>query len=230
MTIRYFFCAATKQHVSDFTPESATTSIQAPAGYRFRFGRAPMDLIRYRVIRIGVLFVWGVLFLLAAVPAWSDAASGVSAAGKGPVPAKLGLTGTGELQISKTDRCPVCGMFPARRPTYAAAMVLKDGRTFYFCSNGCLLRTWHLTATHLGVSAESVAHMAVHDYFSGAVIDAHDAWWVAGSNAVGPMGRAFVALRTSGAADAFKERHGGEHTFKLEQLDERLFKAIFSIQ
>jgi nitrous oxide reductase accessory protein NosL len=167
----------------------------------------------------------GLLFWLAAVPAWSD-----SAPGKGPVPAKYGLTMEGELRLSKTDRCPVCGMFPARRPKHAAAMVLKDGRTFYFCSNGCLLRTWHLTATHLGVSADAVADLVVRDYFSGEPIDAHDAWWVAGSDAIGPMGRAFVALRTPAAVEAFKNRHGGKEVFTLDQLDERLFKAIFSIQ
>jgi copper chaperone NosL len=181
-------------------------------------------------ISMQLLCLCGVFFLFAAGPVMSDSAAGAAAGGKGPVPAQQGVTAGGELQLSKTDRCPVCGMFPAKRPKHAAAMVLKDGRTYYFCGNGCLLRTWHRTRTHLGVSHDAVAHMVVRDYFSGSPIDAYTAWWVAGSDVVGPMGRAVVALRTPKEVEVFKNRHGGEHVFTLSQLNDRLFTSIFSVQ
>ena len=56
------------------------------------------------------------------------------------------------MQIGSHDRCPVCGMFPAKRPKNAAAMALADGRVFYFCGNGCLLRTWRNSGKYLGVA------------------------------------------------------------------------------
>ena len=167
------------------------------------------------------LIVGVFLCILITSQAWSDAGTGPRAAG-------LGLTTDGDLRISAGDRCPVCGMFPAKRPKGAAAMVLKYGRTFYFCGNGCLLRTWHHIDTHLGVFKETVDRMVVRDYFSGAAVDARKGWWVAGSDVTGPMGRALVVLDSKSAVDAFKSRHGGRQVFQLEQLDDQLFKAIFS--
>lgn len=147
--------------------------------------------------------------------------------GKGPHAALKTVDADGHMQFSKEDRCPVCGMFPAKRPKNAAAMVLKDGRTFYFCGNGCLLRTWRHSDRHLKVPAESIQRMVVQDYFSGAPLDAEKAWWVAGSDVVGPMGPALVALRTEQEMERFKARHGGRKVFRLEQIDDALWADLF---
>ena len=119
-------------------------------------------------------------------------------------------------------------MFPVKYPKSAAAMQLKDGRTFYFCSNGCLLRTWRRTHLHLGVAKQAIARMTVRDYFSGAPLDAQRAWWVAGSDVIGPMGPAIVALSSEKDVSAFKARHGGRHVFQLSAMDDGLWKALFS--
>lgn len=184
--------------------------------------------MRFDAATCVVMFV-GLLLLLTGAPARSGELPG-AAAGQGPLPAREGLGDGGAFNLSKSDRCPVCGMFPARRPKHAAAMVLRDGRTYYFCSNGCLLRAWHLSETHLGVAADAVNQMRVRDYFSGLTVSAEAVWWVAGSDVIGPMGRAFVALDSPGAVKAFKERHGGSHVFKLEQVDQQLFDTLFAIQ
>ena len=60
------------------------------------------------------------------------------------------------MTLSESDRCPVCAMFPARRPQTAAAMTLKSGETFYFCGNGCLLRTWLRPSVYLGRSQAEI--------------------------------------------------------------------------
>ena len=64
------------------------------------------------------------------------------AAEGGPAAARQPLAADGQMILSPSDRCPVCAMFPARHPQTAAAMTLSSGETFYFCTNGCLLRTW----------------------------------------------------------------------------------------
>ncbi|MEJ2038247.1 MAG: nitrous oxide reductase accessory protein NosL [Desulfosarcinaceae bacterium] len=153
----------------------------------------------------------------------SDAGSG-----RGPRPAQLGLGPDDALRPSPGDHCPVCGMFPARMPRYASALVLQDGRTFYFCSNRCLLQSWRHSRTHLGVPPEAIGQMRVLDYFNGAVVDAHQAWWVAGSDAIGPMGPAVVALTSPKAVEIFRKRHGGSLVFQLHQVDEALWKKIIA--
>ena len=86
-------------------------------------------------------------------------------------------------------------MFPARRPQTAAAMTLKSGETFYFCGNGCLLRTWLRSNGLPGKNLRRrLIGLVVRDYFSGQPVDGRAATWVAGSDVIGPMGPAIIAL------------------------------------
>ncbi|HSO19365.1 MAG TPA: nitrous oxide reductase accessory protein NosL [Desulfosarcina sp.] len=147
-------------------------------------------------------------------------------AGGGPVPAQKPLAPDGRMQLSGADRCPVCAMFAARYPRTAAAMTLTSGETFYFCTNGCLLRTWLRPMAYLGRPRTAIARLTVRDYFSGRSVDAHHAVWVAGSDVVGPMGSAVVALEDAGQLNAFTRRHGAETVFRLDELDDALWRRI----
>jgi nitrous oxide reductase accessory protein NosL len=152
--------------------------------------------------------------------------SHVLAADNGPTPAVKPLSADGELAVSESDRCPVCAMFPARHPRSVAAMILKSGETYYFCSNGCLLRTWLRPTVYLRRDREDIDRLVVQDYFSGKPIDGRTATWVAGTDVVGPMGPAIIALGDAGQLATFKKRHGGSTVFDLEQLDDDLWKHI----
>ena len=130
------------------------------------------------------------------------------------------------MTLSESDRCPVCAMFPARRPQTAAAMTLKSGETFYFCGNGCLLRTWLRPTIYLGKKQDAIDRLVVQDYFSGRPIDGRTATWVAGSDVVGPMGPAIIVLGDPDQLAAFKSRHGGKTVFTFDQVDDQLWKQI----
>lgn len=177
---------------------------------------------------IGIVLALGFLILPLFGPVGAQAsAKDPAASGNAPSAARHALTDRGQMQISNDDRCPVCGMFPAKRPKSAAAMVLSDGRAFYFCGNGCLLRTWRNPATYLNTPRTSIQRMVVQDYFTGTAIDAHEAWWVAGSDVVGPMGPALVALKTEKEVTQFKNRHGGKKVFQLSDMDDALWNTLF---
>jgi len=153
-------------------------------------------------------------------------AATVCGAESGPAPALRSLSAEGSLHLSASDRCPVCAMFPARQPRAAAAMTLKTGETYYFCSNGCLLRAWLRPTAYLGKKKATIDRLVVLDYFSGKPIDARKATWIAGSDVVGPMGPAIVALDDAGQLAAFKKRHGGQTVFRFNQLDDALWRKI----
>ena len=148
------------------------------------------------------------------------------AAEGGPLPARQTLTADGRMQISDVDRCPVCAMFPARYPQTAAAMTLKSGQTFYFCTNGCLLRTWLRPMVYVGRPPSAIDGLVVRDYFTGLPVDARMATWVAGSDVIGPMGPAIIALGDAGHLETFKKRHGAAIVFRFDQLDDALWKRI----
>lgn len=144
----------------------------------------------------------------------------------GPAAALHPLSVDGQLTPDDADRCPVCAMFPARRPEAAAALTLKSGETFYFCGNGCLLRTWLRPSVYLGKKQAQIDRLVVRDYFSGRPIDGRSATWVAGSDVVGPMGPAIIALGDAAQLETFKKRHGGKTVFTLDQLNDALWQTI----
>jgi len=143
-----------------------------------------------------------------------------------PIAAKLPLTADGHMQISDQDRCPVCAMYPIKRPRSAAAMALTNGDVYYFCGNGCLLRTWLRPQTYIGQAADKIDRLVALDYFSGQPIDARKASWIAGSDVVGPMGPALIALGNRAHVSVFQKRHGGATVFALDELDDTLWQQI----
>jgi copper chaperone NosL len=165
----------------------------------------------------------GSVLVTAALVLLSNAA--LSADG-GPAHALKSLSADGQMTLSESDRCPVCAMFPARRPQTAAAMTLKSGETYYFCGNGCLLRTWLRPTVYLNQPRVAIDRLVVRDYFSGQPIDGRTATWVAGSDVVGPMGPAIIALGDAAQLEIFKTRHGGKTVFTLDQVDDALWKKI----
>lgn len=165
------------------------------------------------------------LAILAGIALTLPPGTGVDAKG-GPIPAREPLDAQGGLQLDASDRCPVCAMYPARRPESAAAMTLTSGETFYFCGNGCLLRTWLRSTVYLGRSRDQIDRIVVHDYFSGEPVDGRKATWVAGSDIIGPMGPAIVALGDADQLETFTKRHGGKTVFTFDQVDDALWKRI----
>jgi len=145
---------------------------------------------------------------------------------RGPEPALHALTIDGAMPLSPSDRCPVCAMFPAKRPRSAAAMSMKNRDTFYFCGNGCLLRAWLRPMVYLGQKRGDIDRLVVLDYFSGLPIDARKAIWIAGSDVIGPMGPAIVALIDEGQLATFKKRHGGKIVFHFDEVDDDLWRQI----
>ena len=145
----------------------------------------------------------------------------------GPLtPARVPLDADGTMHISPQDRCPVCAMRPARYPKSACAIQLTDGRTFYFCETGCMLRSWLHPDIHLGAAAGTLKRIVVREYFTGGYLDGHAAVWVAGSDVIGPMGPMIVPLYGEDHLAVFKRRHGGKTVFRLGDLNEALWRNI----
>lgn len=144
----------------------------------------------------------------------------------GPRPGAQPLTSAGQMQPQPGDRCPVCAMPVDQHRKLVAALELTDGRTYYFCGTGCLLRTWLHPEQLLRVPREQLSRAVVREHFTGRPLDARSVVWIAGSDVVGPMGPAFVPLADEAAAATFRRRHGGQHTFSLDELTDELWLTM----
>jgi nitrous oxide reductase accessory protein NosL len=136
----------------------------------------------------------------------------------GPHPGLKPLDESGAMRISRPDRCPMCAMQVSKYQKFACAVQLIDGRTFYFCSAGCMIRSWVQPEIFLGVKKAELKRTVVQDYFSGEQVSGEAVFWVAGSDVIGPMGPALIPLKSESHLDAFKTRHGAKTVFRLSEI------------
>ncbi|MHB1093890.1 nitrous oxide reductase accessory protein NosL [Thiobacillus sp.] len=108
-------------------------------------------------------------------------------------------------------RCPVCGMYPARYPRWAAQTIFRDGAAHYFDSPVNLFDFLHTVDRYdRRYSLDDVAASYVRDYSSGQWIEAEHAFFVHGSDVTGPMRNADLPVFSSrNAADGFARQHRG---------------------
>jgi copper chaperone NosL len=143
------------------------------------------------------------------------------------VPAVQGLDADLTMHPAQADRCPVCAM-STHDKKLPAAIALKDGRTFYFCGPGCMIRAWLDPKTHLGVEKSALERAVATDFLTGKHVDAEQAYWVLGSDVVGPMGPMPAPLADQQAVDAFQKRHGGKRVFMLKEMTPEKWRALIS--
>ncbi len=108
-------------------------------------------------------------------------------------------------------RCPVCGMYPARYPRWAAQTIFRDGAAHYFDSPVNLFDFLHKVSRYdRRYTLDDVAVSYVRDLESGQWIEAGQAFFVHGSDVTGPMRNADLpAFASRQAADTFVGQHRG---------------------
>lgn len=149
-------------------------------------GRAPVPLVDTDEVCV------------VAPPTPYDPASGLALHAPRPVPPEA--------------RCPVCGMFPARSRPWAAQVIFQDGATQFFDSPLSLYVYLQSVSRYTpGRQAHDIAASFVTDTPSGDWTPAAQAFYVSGSNALGPMRAGNLpAFGSRAAAQAFATQRGGE--------------------
>lgn len=174
---------------------------------------------------------WSVSLVLAALClAAIGCGDGGDTAGKvserpAPTAAAAGIDEAGRMHPGPDDRCPVCAMTTADKKL-GSAIELDDGRTWYTCGTGCLLKCWLHPEVFLGAGDHKVRRAVTTEFFSGEHRDAAAVVWIAGSDVVGPMGPMMVPVADDAAAARFRERHGGAAEFHLEDLDDTMWRRL----
>ncbi|AWI53003.1 hypothetical protein DEH84_05845 [Aquabacterium olei] len=126
--------------------------------------------------------------------------------------ARSGLPRHAARPIPQDARCPVCGMFPARTPRWAAQLIFDDGAAYFFDSPvSLLLYLQDVGRYSRGRLHTEVRASYVQDFETGTWLPLDSAWFVHGSDALGPMRAGNLPpFRTRSDAEAFARRHGGQ--------------------
>ena len=121
------------------------------------------------------------------------------------------------------DLCPVCGMLTAKYPNWIATIVYKDGHAHFFDGAKDMFKFWHDPGKYAaGHSRDQIERIAVTEYYGLTSIDAKAAYYVVGSDVLGPMGHEFVPLETEEDAADFLEEHKGVRILRFDEVSAEL--------
>ena len=128
-----------------------------------------------------------------------------------PYDPALGQAVADAREVPADARCPVCGMYPARARAWAAQVIFSDGDAFFFDSPlSLMLYLGNVAHYTRGRTADSLVARYVTDTATGQWLNAHEAVYVAGSSAMGPMRAGNLpAFASTGAAQQFVQQRGG---------------------
>ncbi|MCU0934491.1 MAG: nitrous oxide reductase accessory protein NosL [Gammaproteobacteria bacterium] len=125
------------------------------------------------------------------------------------------------------DTCPVCGMFVARYPEWVATVLWRDGHAAHFDGAKDLFKyLLDLGKYAPGRAGDGIATVAVTEYYAVARIDARDAWYVIGSDVLGPMGHELIPLATRADAEEYLRDHKGRRILRYEEVDRALLERL----
>jgi nitrous oxide reductase accessory protein NosL len=117
------------------------------------------------------------------------------------------------------DRCGVCGMYVAKYPQWVASLRFSDGTVTFFDGPKDMFRYLLDLATFKpGSTPEQVAAVFVTDYYSTRPIDGRAAFYVAGSDVIGPMGAELVPTADRSHAETLLKDHGGERVVAFGEV------------
>ena len=130
-------------------------------------------------------------------------------------------------QPEKMDLCPVCGMLVSKYPNWVAVVVYRDGHAHFFDGAKDLFK--YLPAPEKFVAGhrrEDVAAIWVTEYYGLKRIDASKAYFVIGSDVLGPMGHELVPLESEADANDFLLEHKGKRVLGFDQVTPEVIRSL----
>lgn len=120
------------------------------------------------------------------------------------------------------DKCAVCGMPVASFPSWATAVVFKDGSRAFFDGPKDMFRyLFDLKKYNPSKQNADVAAVRVTDYYGVTFVDGKTAWYVEGSDVKGPMGDELVPFGKETDARAFLKDHKGKNVIPFASVTTR---------
>jgi nitrous oxide reductase accessory protein NosL len=128
--------------------------------------------------------------------------------------------GAGEFPDPKPrDLCPVCGMVVSKYPPWIASVVYRDGHAHHFDGAKDLFKyLFDLPRYAKGHRTQDIARIGVTEYYEVKRIDARTAWYVIGSDVLGPMGHELIPLASRADAEEFMRDHQGKRILRFDEV------------
>ena len=127
------------------------------------------------------------------------------------------------IKVKKDKKCPVCGMFTYKYPKWVAQIFYKN---YHYSFDGVKdLMKFYFDPMKWGKyknsKKEEITKILVTDYYSQKAIDGTKAYYVVGSDVLGPMGNEFIPFLNESDAKTFLSDHHGKVMVKFDKILEK---------
>jgi nitrous oxide reductase accessory protein NosL len=123
------------------------------------------------------------------------------------------------IEVPKDAKCPVCGMYVYKYPKWSA-LAKCDKHSHYFDGNKDFFK-FVLEPSRFGHDGVLTA-LYVTDYYTLKQIDAISAYYVVGSNVLGPMGHELISFEKLKDAKNFKREHLGKKILRYSEINKKI--------
>lgn len=125
------------------------------------------------------------------------------------------------------DKCPVCGMFVAKYPDFAAQVQFRDGSAVHFDGTKDLFKyCLNLARYAPGRNPADITAVLVTNYYDLKPVDGRTAFYVLGSDIYGPMGRELVPFARESEARDFLKDHRGKSVVRFREVTPAVLRPL----
>lgn len=131
------------------------------------------------------------------------------------------------VQPAHKDKCPVCGMFAAKYPDWLAEVLFVDGSYAVFDGPKDLFKYLADLGQYApGKGRKDIGAVLVNDYYAVKPISAYDAYFVVGSDVLGPMGRELIPFAGERDAREFMKDHRGGKVLRFHEVTPAVLQTL----
>jgi nitrous oxide reductase accessory protein NosL len=133
----------------------------------------------------------------------------------------------GQISVPKEAKCPVCGMFVAKYPKWAARMDIDDKHYFDGVKD---MMKFYIFDVDFPYDRNKITNIEVTDFYTLKAINAYKAFYVVGSDVYGPMGNELIPFSTKEAAQNFMADHRGEKIIRFDDITPKLVMRLDGLE
>ena len=134
----------------------------------------------------------------------------------------------GQMRVPKKAKCPVCGMFVAKYPKWAA-LIDVEGNKHYFDGVKDMMK-FYIFDVDFPYDRNKITTIEVTDFYTLKAIDAKQAFYVIGSDIYGPMGNELIPFLTEAAAQNIMTDHRGKKIINFNDITPKLVMGLDGLE
>lgn len=134
----------------------------------------------------------------------------------------------GQMEVPKEVKCPVCGMFVAKYPKWAAH--IEESKNKHYFDGVKDMMKFYIFDSDFPYSRAKINTIEVTDFYTLRAIDAKKAFYVIGSNVYGPMGNELIPFLSKDAAENFMHDHSGEKIILFKEITPKLIMGLDGLE